>query len=380
MKIGLLVPGSNYLPTVGKDIVACVKHGLADELDVVALTIEPGGYNAAKQLVLDKIQSMVLKDDIDLVLAPLNVGLFPELDAMLKSNDIPIIANWLGEDVYFDEHKSDYIFSNSIDQWQSSWMAGRYAGEHFGKTAATFSSIHDGGYGVALAYAIGFEGAGGAPKYTGVTHRTARDEDSTESIKEGMSDGVDTVYALYSGKEAVSFLRDYWALGHSNETLITNYFMVEDDVLESVGKQAIGIKTISNWDKDDDSNPLNVEFNQWFKDKLKKPSHIYGLLAYETGLILADVIRSGVDISDTNAFFKALADTRVDGPRGMVNLSRGEDIIRKEYLLEVAEREDGSLYRKRIKELEVPELYTEQLALAKKNLQKNGWLNPYLIA
>jgi hypothetical protein len=38
------------------------------------------------------------------------------------------------------------------------------------------------------------------------------------------------------------------------------------------------------------------------------------------------------------------------------------------------------MYNKIVKELETPTLFYEQLTLARKNMAKQGWLNPYLIA
>ena len=47
---------------------------------------------------------------------------------------------------------------------------------------------------------------------------------------------------------------------------------------------------------------------------------------------------------------------------------------------QVTRGENGRLYNKVLNTLQVPSLLDEQIALARKNLPKQGWLNPYLVA
>lgn len=379
MKIGLLLPSSNFINGVAKDITSAFQKGLekggASNIEFV---FETGGYNASKPLVQDKVQSMILKDNVDVILAPLNVGLFKDVNDILKSSDVPLIANWLGEDPYFEAEVSDHVFSLSLNHWRSCWIGGKYGAEHIGKTCQSYACIHDGGYASPMGGAIGVESGGGTQVFSGVTHQGAREEDPTEVLNIGLEDKMDFIMAYYSSKEAISFLRACWALGITNDQIIGNFFMAEDDVLAELGDDAIGLKVTSGWNKDDLSDPLTKEFTDWFiSNRGKKPS-CYGLLAYESGLLFADALKE----KETNKYglIDGLTEAKIQGPRGTVSFARGPvKDESKEFLLEVAKAEDGSLYRKKVEELPIPDLYHEHRTAAEKNTRKQGWNNPYLI-
>lgn len=383
MKIGFLLPNSVFIPTLGKDLVAFFKKGLQDggvsDFDVA---VEVGGYNAAEQLVSDKMSSLLLKDDVDLVYAPLNIGLYRKVESIFDAAKIPLIANWLGEDLVYERDIFPSIFTHGLDQWQSSWMAGYYGCATHGRLAATLSCLHDGGYGMSFAAGIGIEAAGGRLTLAGITHRDSRTEDPSGTIKEAIADNVDFTYGLYSSKEGVSFLNSYWKLGHKNDNLLGTSFMVGDDVLAEVGDKALGIQVTSNWNRDDDPNEKNMALRAWAKENRGYEPNAYALLAYESGLMTA-AAATKIDGSlerNRQAFLDALRDVSVEGPRGAVSFHKGlEEPKPKEYLLEVSKREDGSLYKRLVKELEIPDLYYEQRSKARKSFDKHGWTNPYLV-
>lgn len=388
MKIGFLLPNSVFIPSVGKDLVTFFKKGLQDGgVSDFEVAIEVGGYNALEQVVSDKMNSLLLKDDVDLIFAPLNIGLYRKVAPIFDSSKIPLIANWLGEDLLFERDIFKGIFTHGLDQWQSAWMTGYHGCKTLGKQGVAISSIHDGGYGMSLASSIGIETAGGRQIFTGITHRDSRSEDPTETLKAAYSSEVDFTLGLYSSKEGVSFLNSYWALGHKNETLLGNSFMVEDDVLAEVGDKALGIQVTSNWNRDNDSNEdnsneKNMAFRTWAKENRGAEPNAYALLAYESGLMAATAATriEGSLEGNRQAYLDALRDVSVEGPRGAVSFHKGlEEPKPKEYLLEVSKREDGSLYKRMVKELEIPEVYYEQRDMARKNLDKQGWTNPYLI-
>lgn len=375
MKIGLLLPSSNFVEGISKDIKTGFSQGLKEGgVEDAQLLFETGGYNASKNLVQDKVQAMLLKDEVDLVMSPMNVGMYKELEGILSSNNVPLIAINMGADPYYKEERTDWVFDLSINQFRSAWMMGNYAAKHLGPKGQSFTCLHEGGYAQTLSGAIGIEAAGGKQVFSGVTHRAAREEDPTDVLEAGMIDTMDFALGYYSSKEAVSFLNAYWGKGLSSDKLIGNFFMIEDDVLAQVGEKALGIRTCFSWDRNDLSNPMNAKFIKEFEEQRNKRASAFGLVAYEAGLLLAQAIRAGGNLKE------ALAQAKAEGPRGEIAFNQGDELPgRKEYLMEVAKTEDGTLYQKTVEELEVPELYYEQRGMVETNMSKQGWVNPYLV-
>ena len=81
---------------------------------------------------------------------------------------------------------------------------------------------------------------------------------------------------------------------------------------------------------------------------------------------------------DTNT--NAAKRNQVDGPRGPVAFDpRTQEIAPAQHLLHMRRDGDRTIVA-RADTPAPPEILAEQIALARKNVAKNGWLNPYLVA
>ena len=381
IKIGLLAPNSNYLPFLARNIHAAIELGLAENPGVeYELLIEPGGYNADRQVLEGKIQELLVKHQVDVVVAPLNVGSYDHVVPHCSSQSTPLIVLSLGEDVACLDSLNPHLFVNSFNLWQSAWMTGYWGAERYGRKACSMAALHDGGYGMSFSFAIGLEGQGGTVVQSAVTHRESRDEDPSESLRMIAENHPDFIMGFYSGREAVSFLKAYRGLGQEKRIpLVGLPFMVDAALLDEVGDMALGIKTVSCWSR---TTPRDAHFTKAFEAKAGRPVDCYSLLAYETGHLIA---QAALQIGEGNALLGQLPDAlkavEFDGPRGVIAFdSETGEVRTTDHLREVVKCEDGKYHNKIIETLEVPPLFHEQLGLARKNLAKQGWLNPYLIA
>ena len=381
LKIGMLVPNSNFIPFLSKDLPKALEFGLTEQNSIkYELFIEPTGYDVDKNVLADKIQTLIIKDQVDIITTPLNVGLFEHVSGYFSSNQVPLIVNSLGEDVIFQHAQSPYIFINSFNLWQSSWMTGYWGAGEYGQRACSIAGLHDGGYGMGFAFAVGLEAQNGQLLQTAITHRESCTEDPSEFITMIAEYEPDFIFGLYSGKEAVSFLKAYRQLGYAGKIPLVGLPPITAEHLwDELGDQALGIKTISSWDR---GTAQSQNFIQVFVTKTRHPVNPYTLLAYETGQLITKAVKEiggGSPILDYLP--EALKTVEFQGLRGLTKFdSESHETDTKDYLQEVVRGEDGMLAYKTIKELETPPLFYEQLALARKKLSKQGWLNPYLIA
>ena len=381
LKIGVLVPNSNYLPCLGQDILQALEMGLAEHEGVdYELLVEPAGYNADRLVVIAKIQELLLKHRVDIVTAPLNAGLLEQVKHFFSGQQIPLIVNTLGEDVVSQEGQDPYVFVNSLNLWQSSWMAGYWGTATYGKRACSIAALHDGGYGMGFSFALGLEAQEGALLQAAVTHRQSRAEDPTEIIESVAENNPDFIMGLYAGKEALSFLNAYHKLGYRDRfPLIGLPFMVDETLLDELGPLALGIRSVYGWRGDTDEDR---RFTHEFRVRTGRPINGYVLMAYETGHLIAGAVRQmGSAKSVGEQLAAALPTVAVQGPRGTIRFDpESRQVATTDYLREVVEGKEGRLVNQVIAVLETPPLFYEQLKLAQKNLTKQGWLNPYLVA
>lgn len=372
IKIGILLPGSGFLPSIGKDIRRALCLGLADDPTInYELLVETTRFNSDKGVIIDKLQDLLIKHEVDIIVAPLNPGMLEHVAPLFREQEVPLIANTLGEDVIADSTFHPYLFINSMNLWQSSWMSGYWGTQTFGKRAASMSGFHESGYGMSFAFALGVEAQNGTLVQSAVTHINSPTEDPVEKLTEVSKIQPDFVMGFYAGKEARSFLPAYRE--HVNSPLIGTPYGLSDLLLTELGENALGVPSLSSWNTE---NSAAQSFSQKYAHETGKAPHAYALLAYETGLILSRVIKTNV-----KQLAAGLRKSEIEGPRGKVSFDeRMQTVQTTDYLYEIASKTDGSYYHKLMKELILPPLFHKQFSLARRNIVKQGWLNPYLIA
>lgn len=381
IKIGVILPNSNYIPSLARGILGALELALNTYPEInYELCIEPAGYNANKLTLIGKIQALLIKERVDVVTAPLNAGLLVHLNPHFSGQQVPLIVNTLGEDVVSHDAHNPYLFVNSFNLWQTSWLSGYWAASVYGKSACTIAGLHDGGYGMGFAFALGLEAQEGTLVQAAITHRQSRTEDPSDSIKRVVERNPNFIMGLYSGKEAVSFLEAYDRLGlHQSIPLIGLPFMVDESRLAEAGEWALGVQSLSCWRQDTEQNK---RFAALFKQQIGRTANCYALMAYETGHLIAQAVQAiGAEGPLADQLPEALQAVEFDGPRGVIKFdAENREVQTVDYLREVVMGEDGRFYNKIVKAVEPPPLFHEQLALARQNLAKQGWLNPYLVA
>ncbi len=377
-KIGLILPDSNYFKRFGKDYKAVAEAGLRKSgFDNYELVVEPGGYNNQMKIMTEKVQSLIVREQVDAIIAPFNPAFLIDVAPLLDSNEVLLLLTYMGEDVIHEDCKSEFTFINTFDLVKSAWLQGHETATRYGTKGVHFGAIHDVGYGTSIAFTKGFEGAGGKISFATVTHKDSRTESPAEQIKEILDENADFAFGFYSGKEGISFVETWTEAEGDKPPFIPSYMLHADDILEACGKKMIGQKTVGCWDRDGDSEE-NVAFRELFEANLGKKAHPYGLLAYETGELLGKALLKA-EGSSPDAVRAALTAVSITGPRGEVSFDAHTRLTSTtDYEFEIVE-EAGRVIRKKIREVEVPEVYHEFLTWGIKNLIKTGWTNPYLI-
>lgn len=378
-KIGLILPDSNYFPRLGKDYRQTVEAGLKKSgFTDYEIAVEPGGYNNQMKIMAEKVHSLIIKDQVDLIIAPFNPAFLVDIAPLLLSNEVLLLLTFMGEDTIHEDCNLDFTFVNTCDLTKSTWIQGYEAGKKFGTNGTYMASFHDGGYGMSRAFTFGFESTGGKLGFSTVTHKEKRMESSVEIVNQVLEEKADFVFGFYSSKEAISLTEDWDNAEGEKTPFLPSYMMHGDDVLEACGKKLVGQKTVGSWDRDS-NNESNVELKTFFETNLGKKPHPYGLLAYETGMLLGKALRSTSSDNSPKVVKEALTSVSITGPRGDVHFDTQTHLTpTTDYEFEVVE-EEGKIIRKKIREIPVPDEYHEFLDDSIKNIIKSGWTNPYLI-
>lgn len=375
MRVGIVLPGSTYLPRLGPDLAAAFEAGFggAPGGPTCELVIETTPYNASERELGPKIQDLIVKHRVDVVVAALNAGLAEPLGRISSTSGTPLVVLSLGEDLVTvgPDHG---VVTVSFDLWRAAWMSGFWSVGAHGERAATIAGLHDGGYGMVFAFGLGAEAAGGHVAAAQVTHVDSADDDPAEQIDAVLDADPAVVMAFYSGREGSSFL-DAW----NRRTSRTPPLMWLPDLGErrAGAPPAVpaGTRSVGSWTGTVDQTPGDAT-----DTGAGLANHAYTVLAREAGALVADAARRQT-ADPSGDLLGQLVAAVATGPRGRIEFDRttGTTSVRPLGLFDVRAGTDA-IEHHRLEPLDVPPLLDEQLQLARERLPKTGWTNPYLIA
>ena len=371
LRIGVLVPGSGFVPFLADDLLTAVKSGLDKSQTDAEIITEFCGFNADLKMLTPAIQKLILVNRVDCIIAPLNVSIIEEISGLCESQKIPLIALNLTEDPLFLSAANPYVFVNSYYLWHCAWMSGYLGGKRFGPRGSGLLALHEGGYGLMFAFQLGLEAARGNLVQACVTHRDSSRDDPTEYIADTVSHNPDFIWIAYSGKESKSFLTVYRQMGVADKIqTITIPTILNSNIRQTEEENARGIWCLTAdgpQEKSENSKDKVTEINN-------RPINPYALLAYESVNLISTAV-AGVENRENFAadFHKSLKTAEFESTRGKVSFNQDfdKDIF---YLNQFTE--SGVEYI----QVDAPPLLFEQYRLACKNLAKKGWVNPYLCA
>lgn len=365
----MLPPNSNFVPFLAKDMLAAIELGLKEARLDADLIIESAGYNADFATFTQSVQRLILSKSVHCVIAPLNVSLIEKTAGYFESQGVPLIALNLTEDPLFESARNPFIFVNSFYLWHSAWMSGYLAGQRFGKRAASIVALHEGGYNLTFAFQLGLEAAGGELVKSCVTHIKSTSDDPTEKIREIASQNPDFIWAAYSGKEAVSFLKAFESSGFKGKIpLMTISPMVSRSIRRNAGSSVDGIWYVTP------AYSQGNETENLLAEALGREPNPYAELAYESVKLLADAVRNADETKNfAEVFPELLQNAKFQSHRGAVQFNNyfGDEAF---CLRQVTGEEDTS------EKISAPPNLNEQYPLACRKLVKEGWVNPYLCA
>lgn len=367
LRLGVLAPGSNFVPFLAGDLLTALEAGLKKSRLDAELIIESAGYNADLKMLTPAVQQLILARRVNCIIAPLNVSLIEKISGYCASQNIPLIALNLTEDPLFETSQNPFVFVNNFYLWQSAWMCGYLAGQRFGSRGAAMVPIHEGGYGLMFAFELGLEAAQGSLIRAAVTHQNSSAEDPTGSIVEIAAQKPDFIWVAYSGKEAASFLKAYETAGFKDKIpLITISPTVSQNIRKAAGCAMRGMWYVTSGNSTKSAKSL--------ADSIGREPNPYAVLAFESAHLIAAAVRSVDSAKDfAEEFPDALRRAEFKSFRGKIRFNDNSD-ANTFCLRQITDGDDT------IEKIVAPPLLDEQYQLACKKLVKQGWVNPYLCA
>ncbi len=361
----LLLPSSDLYPDLGKNYLAGVEayrqiaqtHALQD----MEFLIEDTGIGQGRMLRIAK--DRITSENIRLISGIIDPTLNPGLVELCREKNVMLLANHAGANVDETGTGDPNIVQNSLYYWHASHAMGIWAAGHAGRRAVVASSFYESGYDAHRAFGLGFESAGGEIIRSVVSNKPGDVDDRRLPVETIRKLQPDVVFAAYTGREAVEFIKAFTRAGLAGKTkLITSGFMVDEPFLAKAGPGACGILSCHTWAPGLD-NAANRALNRHFRKRLGRAPDVFGVIGFETALLLDQIRRNG-----------RIPDAGISGPRGVLQHQSGSE--RPLYLREV-KQVNGKPENVVVAELSHSATGSGPIVL-NDAAARSGWLNTYL--
>ena len=309
---------------------------------VELISADSGGNPAGAKT---KAQELVEREHVDVIVGPLAAFELLAITDYIAQAKVPIFPDAAAEDVT-QRRPNPYLLRTTTTSGQIPHVLAHYAATELKlKRMATISEDFAFGHEQCGAFQRVFEDNGG--KIVRKLWPPLVTPDYTPFIAQ--IGNVDGVFMGFAGSNPVKFLRGYSDLGLKRIPLLAGWTAMDDALLKSLGDEAIGVYSGSNYSASIDSEP-NKRF---VAAMLKEADNLPG--GYSSGMYFAGVCieaalqKTAGKIDDKQAFMDALRAVKLTNtPRGDFHFDHLGNVV-SDIHIRRCERKDGKLVNTVIK-------------------------------
>jgi branched-chain amino acid transport system substrate-binding protein len=343
--VGLLVPLTGPFAANGKDMANSIqlfleeKGGKLAGREIKLITEDSEGKPATG---LTKLRGLVEGQGIKVLIGPLSAAVGYAIAPYVEANKVPWLVPIVSSEDLTQRKRSPYIVRTGWSSSQPSHPFGKWVYDTLGyRKIAMIGYDFAFGWEVAAGFHRTFEEAGGqivqkvwspinTPDYAPYLAQLKRD--------------VDAVYAVFSGADALRFVKQYAEAGLKTRLpLIGGGTLTDEHVLRTMGDEALGVVTALHYSAAL-TTPANQKFAKTYEAKFKQIPSYYSEGAYVAGLTLEAALKAtGGDVENADKFLQALHHVDLsDAPRGPIRFDDYGNPIENVYVRKV-ERVGGRL-------------------------------------
>ena len=345
IKIGFLYPQSGPLAANGKDMA----NGMALFLDErknklggreVQLLVEDDEGKPATGLT--KSRSLVEGQGINVLVGPLSAAVGYAIAPYLTEKKVATLFPIVSSEDITQRKKSAYIVRTGWSSAQPSQPFGKWVWDNLKyKKVATIGYDFAFGWEVEAGFQRTYEEAGG--QVVQKLWPPLGNADYGPYLAQIRRD-VDAVYAVFSGADAMRFMKQYQDAGlKARLPLIGGGTLTDEHVIRTAGDEALGVVTALHYSAAL-TNPANKKFAADYEKKFGQVPSYYSEGTYVAMLALEEAVKAiGGDVENTEKLLEALRKVDLsNAPRGPIKFDSYGNPIENIYVRKV-EKVNGRL-------------------------------------
>jgi branched-chain amino acid transport system substrate-binding protein len=336
LRVGFMLPYTGTFAKLGKfidDGFRLYVEQKGGKLGGRQITFVQVDDESKPEAATDNINRLVARDKADIVVGTVHSGVAMAMVKFARDNNTLLVIPNAGANEATGVMCAPNIFRTSFSNWQPCYPMGKVMADAGHKNVATITWRYTAGQQMVDAFKEGFTKFGG--KVVEDLSVPFPEVEFQALITRIATLKPDAVFSFFAGGGAVKFVKDYAAAGLTKSVPLYGAGFLTDGTLPAQGEAANGLRTTLHY-ADNLDNPANNAFLAAFKAKTNEVGDIYAVQGYDAAALL-DIGLGAVkgDAGARDAMVKAMADARIDSPRGPLRFNKAHNPIQHIYLREV---------------------------------------------
>lgn len=343
IRLGLMTVKTGPLASGGLDMERALIMYLRERNYTLAgrkIELFVGDSGGVPAQARSKIQELVERDRINVMIGPLAAGEALATDDYIRQQSLPTLSVAAAEDMTQRKPNPWFVRGTSTSAQSAHPLADYcYKTLKYRRMTVIADDIPY-GHEMCAGFQRVFEELGGKIIQKMFPPLTVPDYGTYLAQLKTNQDGIFLGFAGSNGFRYVRQFNEYGLRGKVN--IVGGMTALDEAVLRNMKFEALGIVT-SCWYSAKLENPLNKIFARAFRDEAKYDPGFYAAATYVEAAVLESALEAVRGrIENKAAFMKALRGIKVDTVRGRVSFDRYGNVVGNVYIRKV-EREEGRL-------------------------------------
>ena len=345
IKIGIVQSLTGQLTAVGKQVMGGVnlyvqQHGntVAGKKIELLVNDDTTVPDAAKRLA----QELIVNDKVNILTSGITPASFA-IAPLATQSKVPTVIMVSGTSSATE--RSPYMVRTSFTLGQSSSVMGEWAAKNGAKKVVTLVNDWAPGIEAETAFVNAFTGGGG--QVIEKVRIPLANPDFAPFLQRIRDINPDTAFIYFPGTQAGIFAKQFAerGLASSGIKIIGPGDLTDDDELNNMGDQMLGIVTAHDYSASHDS-ALNKKYVEDFKKENNYRPNFVSVGGYDGMHLIYEALKKTNGSTDGDALVAAMKGMRWESPRGIMSIDpETRDIVMNEYLSE-AVMKDGRVFQK----------------------------------
>jgi branched-chain amino acid transport system substrate-binding protein len=343
IRVGLATVKTGPLASGGLDMERALVMYLRERNNTLAgrkVTLSVADTGGVPAQARTKLQELVEKDRIQVLIGPLDAASALAADDYIRSQQLPTISVAAAEDMTQRKLNPWFVRPTSTSSQCAQPLADYCAKTLKYRRMAVMADDIAYGHEMVAGFQRVFEDAGGKVVQKMFSPLTVPDY---ATYIAQLKTNVDGLFIGFAGSNGFRYLRQFNEYGlRGKVNVVGGMTALDEAVLRNMGDEALGILTAC-WYSAELDNPVNRKFAPAFRTEAKYDPGFYAAATYTDAAVLEAALTAVQGkIEDKKAFMAALRKTNVLACRGPVTFDDYGNVVGNVYIRRV-ERKDGRL-------------------------------------